>query len=178
MAERPPFIISTIAASALAATMIVGCGKEAFDDYKRKSINVEARMNLQAIARGAKVYYVSEHMAPGATTVSFNQLPGPRTGPTPPLGTCCTGPSKPKCAPEAAQWADDPVWQALEFTVDMSHYYSYEYKVTENGFSAAAYGDLDCDGQYSTFLVTGVVDPAQDDGLLVAPELIVVKPHE
>lgn len=163
---------------ALAAAAIVGCGKDAFDDYKRKSISIEAKMNLRSITNGAKAYYESEHMAPGATTVAFNQLPDRSTGPTPPLGTCCKGASKPTCAPDPALWAGDPVWEALEFSVDQPHYYSYEYKVSANGFSAAAYGDIDCDGEYSTYLVTGVADPAQDDGLVVAPELAPVKPLE
>jgi len=42
---------------------------------------------------------------------------------------------------------------ALHFSIDDPSNYSYAYKVDDDGqsFVASAYGDLDCDGVYSTF---------------------------
>lgn len=66
-----------------------------------------------------------------------------------------------KVAPDYRQW-EHPTWQALNFSVSDPHYYSYQFDsagAMDNGsFTASAFGDLDCDGIYSTFVRTGVVE--------------------
>lgn len=125
--------------------------KGAFGKYMAKSKASEAQLNLRKLLNGARAYYLNTP-SPGIEPIP-NQLPGPKAGPTPPLGECCN--SGGKCAPSAEQWTD-PVWIALMFSVDNPHYYSYEFTTDDKrqSFTARAIGDLDCDGQYSTFSMT------------------------
>jgi len=123
----------------------------AFIGYTKKTRRAETTEYLQEIARGAEAYYDREQ-----------RFPAPGAGPTPALGTCCmTGG---KCMPDRRQWRDDPVWgpDGLQFSIDRPHYYSYQYQVNDDGseFTASAYGDLDCDGESSTFELDGSADAA------------------
>ncbi len=115
----------------------------AFMKYIRKSKTTEAReLTYKLYSRGADV------------RMNGKPFP-PNVGPTPPLGTCCKQGGK--CAPNAQQWAHSS-WAALQFSVDDPHYYSYEWKTDGKRFTVLAYGDLDCDGKYSTFEIEGEVD--------------------
>jgi hypothetical protein len=64
-----------------------------------------------------------------------------------------------------AAW-QTPTWHALNFSVDDPFYYWYRYDSsgTDNTstFSAWAFGDLDCDGTYSTFMRLGKVSTNSD----------------
>lgn len=112
----------------------------------------EARELLKKLHDGARQYYLDTPQ-PGPEPVPA-QFPSPSVGPTPPLGACCKQGGT--CRPESAQWMH-PTWEALHFSVDDPHHYSYEYIVEDkfSSFRARAYGDLDCDGVYSTFELTG-----------------------
>jgi hypothetical protein len=73
--------------------------------------------------------------------------------------TCCKG-EKGKCA-VTTEWATDPVWKALEFSIDEPTLYRYTYESTDGkSFTATAVGDTDCDGQNATFTLTGKLDQA------------------
>ena len=65
-----------------------------------------------------------------------------------------------KCMPDAEAW-QHPTWQALDFAMHDPHYYSYQFKTETNegvtSYTALAYGDLDCDGDYPTFSLYGQV---------------------
>jgi hypothetical protein len=126
-------VAAVIPFGALAATAI-----PAFRRYINRSKATEARLMLRDLAERAAAI-------------------GPRagkTGITPSLGTCCQSPKK-KCAPDPDRWRD-PLWTALEFSIDEPHYYSYQIEVAGDGsFSATAHGDLDCDGVYSSFEIRG-----------------------
>ena len=77
-------------------------------------------------------------------------LPRGAAGPTPPAGACCdTGG---ECAVELAHW-QTPAWQALAFTIDDPHRYSYQYIPDPDGQGATirAIGDLDCDTTKSIY---------------------------
>ncbi len=78
--------------------------------------------------------------------------------------------------PDPTLW-QDPTWVALQFSVDDPHYYSYAYEVNgnaapgsqaptdgSNNYTAYAYGDLDCDGNYSTFAMYGEINAEYSDG--------------
>ncbi|HEU5058863.1 MAG TPA: hypothetical protein VFU21_20155, partial [Kofleriaceae bacterium] len=127
----------------------------AFMKYMKKSKTSEARELLRRMYDGARAYWMEQTGSP--------RLPAPSAGPTPPLGTCCQQGGK--CQPDLALWAGEP-WRSLKFSMDDPHYYSYEYKVAPDGkgFTVRAYGDLDCDGQYSTFSLYGEVNEANADG--------------
>ena len=57
---------------------------------------------------------------------------------------------------------DDPTWRALGFRVERAHNYSFAFdsEKTSTGarFTARAHGDLDGDGIYSTFRVSGEIE--------------------
>ena len=114
----------------------------AFMKYIKKSKSSEARTMLMGL-RARVEDHLLEHRA----------LPPP-AGPTPPLGTCCKAdPEDAKCPPDPAAWAA-PTWRALDFSMDDPHYYSYELAVDGDRYILKAWGDLDCDGIYSTFTLS------------------------
>ena len=137
----------------------------AFMTYQRKAQTTEAEQLLRAIAMGARMH--QEMAAPGGAPALES------VGPTPPAGSCCQGVNG-KCAPDPALW-DHPTWQALGFSIQDSHRYSYQYEVTDGGkgFVARALGDLDCDGLFSTFELTGA---STDDGSM--PNLTIERIYE
>ena len=125
-------------------------------EYVAKSKSTEARLHVKKLYDGARAYYL-DASNPRAIEPTPPQFPEPSAGPIPPVGSCCKGEGG-QCAPSIAQWDDDP-WRSLMFSMDDPHRYSYEYKVDNAGktFTVSAYGDLDCDGNYSTFSMTGTV---------------------
>jgi hypothetical protein len=140
-----------------------GGGGNAAEEYIKKSKGAEAMTSLKMIELGARQFAEVEHVESGQSG-----FPSTSAGPTPPLGACCKG-EKGKCPPDPALWSQPP-WSELHFAVDDPHYFSYEYKGAPDGksFTAFAYGDLDCDGTYSTFSATGAIGP---DGAATVGEL-------
>jgi prepilin-type N-terminal cleavage/methylation domain-containing protein len=132
----------------------------AFQVWIKKSRASEARELVQTMYENAHRYYVANGRFPASSTAM-----------TPAPEACCEQGGK--CAPSSAYWRTEPdgeVWAALDFSVDDSHYYSYQYEAVnpvKEGpgdkamFIVRARGDLDCDGTYATFELHGVVD---DDG--------------
>jgi len=115
----------------------------AFLKYVNKSKASEAQWALQRLADTARAYYVENGKLPASAPM------------TPAPGSCCQGGEK-RCAPSAEAWSN-PAWQAIGFSMPDPHYYSYELEVTGAGFTAKAVGDLDCDGELSTYTLTGTV---------------------
>ena len=139
-------------------------GSGAGDQYIARSKATEAVELVKKMALGARAYYQEEQFGGDLSgAVAAHQFPLPSAGPVPALGACCQQGGQ--CQPSAAQWADPP-WVALMFSVDDPHYYSYQYRVADDGKSitASAYGDLDCDGSYSTFELT--VTASGDDATI------------
>ena len=136
----------------------------AFMKNARKAKTPEAVTNVKKLYEGARSYFEEESVGRGVVTPIAKQFPNtPGTPTEPALGACCGFAGK-KCPPDNTLWTD-PSWQALKFSMDDPHYYSYTYQAagTELAslFSARANGDLDCDGSYSTFEMVGRV---QSDG--------------
>lgn len=101
---------------------------------KRHARDREAEELLHYLVGRARSVYAATH-----------QLPRTAAGPTPPVGACCKhgGP----CAPDLAAW-QVPAWQALGFTIDDPHRYSYAYAPTPDGGAVMrAVGDVDCNGK-------------------------------
>jgi hypothetical protein len=156
---RAPIAIMAVALAVGCKGEGEGAGAEPLnpaDQYLAKTKSVEATMLIRKMAMGAQMYYLDPPFT--GLSPAPPRFPGPSVGPTPPLGACCRQ-DKGRCAPDAALW-EQPVWQALNFEVSDPHYYSYEYVVSDDGqsFAARAFGDLDCDGVYSTFALSGHVD--------------------
>jgi hypothetical protein len=134
----------------------------------------EVHEMVMRIYQGARAYYMDP---PPGGWKGQPQFPEPSAGPNPPLGTCCQ--SGGQCSPDFNLWAKAP-WMSLMFSVDDPSYYSYEYTVdnTKQEYYARAYGDLDCDGQYSTFEYRGFIDSHYSDGPPGSPVLREVAPLE
>lgn len=130
-----------------------------FMKYIRRSKTTEATMNIRKMYDGAVSYYEAEHASSTGAIVA-KQFPDTVTAPTPALTTCCASTGQ-KCAPSATYWTAQ-TWQALNFSMDDPHYYSYSFPSSGTGtasiFDATANGDLDCDASYSTFSRHGSVD--------------------
>jgi hypothetical protein len=110
-------------------------------------------MNLRRLADSAVVYYESERVTPNGTMLP-PQFPA-SVGRTPAEVPCD------QTLPNPDDW-ERPTWQALNFALSDPHRYSYQFDSAGTGddayFTAYAFGDLDCDGDLSTFERGGRVD--------------------
>jgi hypothetical protein len=145
--------IGAVASIFLILPILAAVAIPAFVRYQMKVKTVEAEMALRTMVREVRAH--QEKAASGEAPALES------AGPTPPVGACCEA-ADGRCAPDPALW-DHPTWRALGFLLPESHRYSYQYEVVEGGkgFVARAIGDLDCDGTYSTFELTGTF---ADDG--------------
>ncbi len=124
--------------------------------YAAKAKTTEAQQFLKKMSDSARSYYAMPNFddsSLGAGVVA-KQFP-PSNEITPPLGTCCKDGGK--CNPSSGNW-EEPTWTALEFGMIEPHYYSYQFVNSKDSYTVLAYGDLDCDGEYSTFSLSGEVD--------------------
>ena len=135
-----------------------------FMKYISKSKSGEARQFVKKISDGARAYFLDPNYRRNSIVPIRPQFPAPTQAPTPAIGSCCSTGSK--CAPDASQW-DNDVWTALQFSVDDPHFYSYSFAVDNTvgseAYTARANGDLDCDGDFSTFEMFGVVNSIYSD---------------
>lgn len=127
----------------------------------------EAELLLNKIGKNAKrVFAETGSFPPGKS----KQLPEF----TPTLGAgCCGGKAADgavinKC-PTSTDWAKDPVWTALDFTVDEPSNYRYSYESDGKTFKATAVGDVDCDGTEATYTLDGRVDNGNPTVNLTVP---------
>jgi type IV pilus assembly protein PilA len=135
----------------------------AFMKNARKAKTPEAVTNVKKLYEGARSYYEEEMNARGSIVTIAKQFPNsPATNTAPALGVCCATAGR-KCAPDPTLWTDSS-WQALKFSMDDPHYFSYTYIGAgvdlASQFTARAQGDLDCDATYSTFEMVGRVQAA------------------
>jgi type IV pilus assembly protein PilA len=132
----------------------------AFMKYIRRSRTIEAANNIAKMVQSSIAYYEAEH-ASVTQMIIDKQFPASQTA-TPAIGSCC-GQKGDKCDPalSAASWQTE-TWEALNFSVDDPFYYAYQYDSAgvnnTSNFSSWAFGDLDCDGVYSTFMRGGKID--------------------
>ncbi len=79
---------------------------------------------------------------------------------------CLAGGDAEKCTPDTGLW-EEPTWVALQFSVEDPAFYGYGYlrgdpgvagatvTADDDGFTASAIGDLNCDGILSSFQLYG-----------------------
>lgn len=107
----------------------------------------EARTFVRRIADGAVAAWRRSHVEAHARRFPASVASTPVEA----VQANCDGyPSQPRA------W-DDPGWKALGFGIFGEHRYQYAFHADARSFTARAVGDLDCDGQPSTFEVTGQV---------------------
>lgn len=99
--------------------------------------------------------YLADRIA--GAIAAHGRVPAAAAGPTP-LPACCEREDG-ICEPDPALWAT-PAWQALAFSIDGDHRYTYSYTPSEDGRSAVvrAVGDTDCDGETASYEVEIRID--------------------
>ena len=133
----------------------------AFIKYIRRAKTVEASNNISKLYQSSVAYFDSDH-ADINNVIVPRQFPD-AIGPSPAANSCCGQPGD-KCAPTPSLWASSPGWGVLNFGMDDPSYYWYQYTtsgapaVAGSWFKAWAYGNLDCDALFSTFMRGGTVD--------------------
>jgi type IV pilus assembly protein PilA len=139
-----------------------------FIKYTRRSMTVEASMNIRRMYDGAVAYYIGEH-ADVNGVIQDQRFPNSAalTPAVPPKGV------KQQPLPT---WFDSPEWHALDFAVRDPTRYSYQFDNAAGGTGTAAFaqmiaqGDLDGDDVYSLFMrsCSGVKEGVKGGSGLVA----------
>ncbi len=155
-----------------------GCSKERTDSDNERAAT-EARLELdrkvtevyrtfpklvQSVQKHHIKYAKSEEASADEATAT-NGWRISSAGPNPPLGACCRAGGQ--CPADPSIWQKG-IWKELNFAIREPHYYSYAIKAreqsdegderaTNTSFQVMAYGDLDCDGVYSTYVLDGDV---------------------
>jgi type IV pilus assembly protein PilA len=126
----------------------------AFLKYIKRAKTTEATMNIRRLYDSSVSYYDNDHTTSSGSIVSA-QFPTNQDV-TPALSSI----GNVKRDPSQGDW-DSGTWEALNFAVSDPHFYAYQYN--SNGtrigatFTASAFGNLDGDGVYSTFVRVGSV---------------------
>jgi type IV pilus assembly protein PilA len=133
--------------------------------YLANAKNAEARNTLGQIARRAAAGYETSHsLCPSASR------------PVPANPAHVRGV---KYQSARGDWDVDRARNAgfacLQFSLDQPQYYQYSYVSTPSGFEATAHGDLNGDGNVSTFIVRGQVAGGT---LTIAPRIEEIAPEE
>ncbi len=118
-------------------TAVRACFAEAFKPRARSARKTEAALQLNKLAKNAKVHYI--------TMAAF---PVGSSGLMPP-SPCCGQPDN-KCAVTDI-WAKTPIWTELDFQIDEQHQFQYSVQSDAHTLTAQAVGDLDCDGISITY---------------------------
>ncbi len=127
----------------------------AFTEYQRKSMTSEALVNLAALGDAVNGYVLGEHFEPGGLMATPGKPP-PSAPLTPALGTCCMQP-KGLCPAGSVDWSHEG-FKALSFAPTDAHRYSYAVDVDGDKITVRAQGDLDCDGNGSSFTRVGTIN--------------------
>src|SRR5262249_26209032 len=132
----------------------------------RKAKSSEAIVQLNKIYLASKSYILESYSGAGSSAVLGVQFSDTET--ITPVANCCTFTGEKRVA-NAAEW-QTPTWRVLLFSVDDPHYYRYAYTSTGaaapgpgSNFHAQAYGDLNCNGSYSTFELYGIWSNVDND---------------
>jgi prepilin-type N-terminal cleavage/methylation domain-containing protein len=137
----------------------------AFTRYVKKSRTAEAAGHLNKMWQGSVTYYETDHVS-GAGAMLPRQFPGSATeereGGTGECG-CRTGG---RCPGNWSGW-NAGSFAALNFSLADPHNYRPGYAASGTNsaatFTAAAYGDLDCDNVISTFRRVGAINSTSGD---------------
>jgi prepilin-type N-terminal cleavage/methylation domain-containing protein len=128
--------------------------------YLRRAKTTEAVDKLSYLYRNSGTYATGERVNRGLGGAALApQFPAPQalTPAAVPAGVRVTDP--------VGTW-DTATWQALDFSIADPHYYSFEYESsgvgTAAGFTARALGDLDGDGNRSTFERAGALNSQRE----------------
>ncbi len=150
----------------LLVAALAACNQAKRDPYADRP----PRPELDEIATSAKAFYNHHEAFPTGASKMLPERNGNPIG-----GGCCGGKSvgdtiDNKC-PVSTEWASDPVWKALVFSLDRPSLYRFKYESADGkSFVARATGDADCDGEEAVFELRGSVDASGEPKIeLVLP---------
>jgi type IV pilus assembly protein PilA len=156
--------------------------------YIASSKTTEARNALGRMANAVVIAYEDDEygqsgmLTPGTSSGYTRAMCNKASGPVPPALTTVAGR---KYQSTFADWNVDSVgnsgFACLKFTIDQPQYYQYMYTTsgtTQPGdtFTSIANGDLNGDGVYSTFSLTGQINSSFV--INVAPNMAEINPEE
>jgi len=156
--------------------------------YLANAKTAEARNSLGQIAKDAATAYEKESMGstvltPGTAAAFSRALCAAATKGVPNAGSANV--SGKKWQSSTAEWNVDAPTNAgfacLKFSMDAPQYYWYNYTVQgssnpNDSFTALAHGDLNGDGTFSTFSMTGAINA--NYALNLAPNMYESSPEE
>ncbi len=140
----------------------------AFKRYTRRSRTVEAALQLNRMWAGAVAYYGADHVEQTFTgpLALPRRFPGPASEPLAGGAVDCCGSEGEKC-PGGDPAFDQPVWTSLSFNLSDPYAYMPSFTSTDEGpdatFVAQSVGNLDCDGDRSSFVRRGGISPVTGD---------------
>ncbi len=143
-----------------------------FLKYVRRSKTIEAQIGLRELFTSSVAYFDADHAD------SVGNIVAPQFPASNPVAPDVTDIGAVKLQTVPPLWKS-PTWQALNFWVEDPLYYAYQYDSsgTRVGatFTATAFGDLDGDSSYSTFIRVGTVTEGEEvrggAGLFIAHPL-------
>jgi hypothetical protein len=114
----------------------------------------EASLQLNKMARNAKIYYAQHGSFPKGHSEMLPPWP------------CCPE----KCSVPIQAWMADPIWAARDFEVDYPHQFRYRYEsVDGKTFRATAVGDRDCDGISGRYILDGASEGGRPTMTITEP---------
>jgi type II secretory pathway pseudopilin PulG len=151
-------IISSVSLALGVLGILAAVAIPSFMDYTKRSKKSEAALQLNLISKRAKSVYIETGKYPEGSAAL-----------TPPA-PCCSGPNH-RCPAVPQLYAADPVWHALDFEIYEPSLFQYSYSASPDGqsFVAKAVGDLDCDGTFITYELTGTAANGNPSSTLVEP---------
>ncbi len=142
----------------------------AFLKYIKRSKTSEAEMNIRKMYDSSVSYFSTEYSSSAGAIIS-PRFPS-TAGPTPLLANIGSNKVQTDFTGASATWV------SLNFGLTDPHYYAYQYNSagTENAsqFTASAFGDLDNDSTYSTFVRFGSINNMEvvgSSGMYIQNEL-------
>lgn len=144
--ERGLTLIETMIAVAIIG-LLMSTALPSYIKWIRRSQSAEATMNLRKLYDSSVVYF----------SLMYSDNEGSELEAQFPEST----PRKPAQIPNGRSvltddWLADPTWHALHFNISDPHRFAYQYDSQGIGnsaeFTAAAWADLDFDGEVSTFV--------------------------
>ncbi len=146
--------------------------------YIANSKTTEARNALGEIKNDQASAFERESggttvLTPGGSTGFIRQLCDNGAG-VPSSNTLVKGL---KYQSQKTDWADNAGWQCLKFSLEQPQYYQYTYQAgtAATAYVATANGDLNGDGTFSTFSISGSI---QAGILNTSPSILEVNPEE
>lgn len=117
----------------------------------------EGVIQIRKLYDSSVMYYATEHFDADGNLLAPQF---PQSAPLTPAEVPCG-----RVPPRPELWRDHPTWQTLNFALTDPHKYAYQYDSSGEGesaqFTASAFGDLDCDGKFSTFVRFAAVREGQ-----------------